>query len=196
MLLAILLLLTAVGLLAAALVTGKIVLAWGSVAVSAVVAVLLLALGRRSRRRRREAERAARESSLEDVAKVDPLIGDAVPAGPAHSPNPAPAGQADPVTNGQPATRLTGRGEHDADDDADPDEEDTAPADLLVVRELQDEVLVVDEHPRYHLADCPWPDSARAERLPVREARELGFTPCAECRPDTTLARRRAPSVP
>jgi hypothetical protein len=72
----------------------------------------------------------------------------------------------------------------------DPGEEDTDAADLLVVYELIDEVLVVDEHPRYHLPRCRWPDQAHAEWLPVREARELGFTPCERCRPDTTLARK------
>lgn len=74
--------------------------------------------------------------------------------------------------------------------EAEPAEEDTDAADLLVIYELMDEVLVVDEHPRYHLPRCRWPDRARAERLPVREARELGFTPCGRCRPDTTLARK------
>ena len=74
--------------------------------------------------------------------------------------------------------------------DTEPGEEDTDAADLLVVCELIDEVLVVDEHPRYHLARCRWPDHTRAERLAVCEARELGFTPCDRCRPDTTLARK------
>jgi hypothetical protein len=73
-------------------------------------------------------------------------------------------------------------------------EEDTDAADLLVVYELTDEVLVVDEHPRYHLARCRWPDRERAERLPVREARQLGFTPCERCRPDKALARKHRAS--
>jgi hypothetical protein len=69
-------------------------------------------------------------------------------------------------------------------------EEETDAADLLVVYELVDEVLVNDGHPRYHLARCRFSDHARGERLPVREARDLGFTPCGRCRPDTTLARK------
>lgn len=69
-------------------------------------------------------------------------------------------------------------------------EEDTDAADLLVVYELTEEVLVVDEQPRYHLPHCRWPNLERAERLPVREARELGFTPCGRCRPDKALARK------
>lgn len=80
--------------------------------------------------------------------------------------------------------------------DEDPGEEDTDAADLLVVYELIDNVLVVDQHPRYHLARCQLADHARAERLPVREARELGFTPCDQCRPDTTLARQHRSTRP
>jgi len=81
-------------------------------------------------------------------------------------------------------------GEETEGDDGEPGEEDTDAADLLVIYELADEVLVVDEQPRYHLARCRWPDHERAERLPVREARQLGFTPCERCRPDTILARK------
>jgi hypothetical protein len=83
----------------------------------------------------------------------------------------------------------TSDGELQAGDEQ-PGEEDTDAADLLLIYELADEVLVVDEQPRYHLARCRWHDHERAERLPVREARELGFTPCDRCRPDTTLARK------
>jgi hypothetical protein len=81
-------------------------------------------------------------------------------------------------------------GEETDGDDSEPGEEDTDAADLLVIYELADEVVVVDEQPRYHLARCRWPDHERAERLPVREARQLGFTPCDRCRPDTILARK------
>lgn len=69
-------------------------------------------------------------------------------------------------------------------------EEDTDAADLLVVYGLTTEVLVIDQHPRYHVDRCPLADSTSAERLAVSEARELGFTPCGRCRPDTTLARK------
>lgn len=144
--LAVLLLLSAVGLLIAALVTAEVVLAWGSVGISAVAAMVLLLRRRRLRRR------------LRAKPKAEPA--DAASAG------------------------------------AVPDEEDTDPADLLVVSDLPDEVLVVDEYPRYHLESCSWPDTARAERLPVGEARELGFTPCAQCSPDAALAsRHRAEST-
>ncbi len=79
----------------------------------------------------------------------------------------------------------------------DPPEEDVEVTDLLTVVDLSDEVLVVDEHPRYPLADCPWPAGRETIPLPVREARTDGFTPCARCGPDAHLgaverARRAA----
>ena len=74
------------------------------------------------------------------------------------------------------------------DPDAEPAEEDTDAADLLAVTELDSEVRVVDERPRYHLATCRWLAGRPALTLPIREARELGFTPCAVCSPDRSLA--------
>lgn len=182
MLAILLLLLAAVGLVVAALVTGQIVLAWGSVGASAVVAVALLALRRRARRRRREAAEADRDSVLEDEEQDDALVDPQFGHTSVQPPEPSPTAAAE---DGAPDESAPPE-----DPDAEPDEEDTDAADLLVVWELSDEVLVVDEHPRYHLARCTWPDPAPTERLPVREARELGFTPCAQCRPDASLARR------
>jgi hypothetical protein len=71
---------------------------------------------------------------------------------------------------------------------ADPPEEDVEVTDLLLVVDLADEVLVVDEHPRYHLAGCPWLGGRETIPLPLREARTDGFTPCARCAPDAHLA--------
>jgi hypothetical protein len=50
-------------------------------------------------------------------------------------------------------------------------------------------VLVVDEHPRYHLAGCPHLAGSVPFPLPMVEARVDGFTPCGTCAPDRTLAR-------
>lgn len=175
LLLAILLLVAAVGLLIAALVTGHFVVAWGSVGASALIAVLLLLRRRRSRLRSRGGTAARPEPAddeLDAAAEPDPR----------RKPHPA---KADPATPSSVESDT---------EESDPGEEDTDAADLLVVWELTDEVLVVDEYPRYHLVRCQWPGAARTERLPVREARELGFTPCALCRPDATLARRRRAS--
>ena len=60
--------------------------------------------------------------------------------------------------------------------------------DLLLVVDLHDEVHVVDEHPRYHLAGCPWLAGRTSIPLPVDEARTDGFTPCGRCAPDHGLA--------
>jgi hypothetical protein len=60
---------------------------------------------------------------------------------------------------------------------------------------VEDEVLVVDELPRYHLAGCRSLAGIPVISLPAREAVELGFTPCAWCTPDRALsARHRAPA--
>jgi len=75
-------------------------------------------------------------------------------------------------------------------DDQEPDEEDIDAADVLVVGGLATEVLVVDEHPRFHLPSCSWLGGRPTLPLPVSEALELGFTGCARCTPATVLAAR------
>ena len=78
-------------------------------------------------------------------------------------------------------------------DGAPPEEPRDADAAALVAG-LDDEVLVVDELPRYHLAGCRSIGASPVIPLPAREAVELGFTPCAWCTPDRSLsARHRAP---
>lgn len=74
--------------------------------------------------------------------------------------------------------------------DEEPPEEDTDAADLLVVADLVDEVRVLDERPRYHLSSCSWLAGRPTLGLPVQEARQLQFTPCALCTPDAVLVRR------
>jgi hypothetical protein len=158
------LLLAAVGLLIAALGTGYTGLAWGSVALSVVAAVMILRRWRRSWLQHQDAPVVTASAEVDAPPSENILL----------SENTLPDENA-PDENAQ-AAEFT--------------EEDTDAADLLVVYELTDEVLVVDEHPRYHLPRCRFPEHARGVALPVREARELGFTPCGRCRPDTTLARR------
>jgi hypothetical protein len=285
LLLAILLLLVAVGLLAAVVVTGQIALAWASVGVSALVALVLVVRQRSVRRgrdsgaesdlaqsaaARPESARPARPEAAQpadaesaDAESADPTAAEpgtaaseagseataaetagsetvgseavaaeatgsegagsetvAAESGGAESAEAEPADSVsptedesgagakvgvldvadDPATEAQsaePAPPTGARGDPpaaDRPDDAEPDEEDTDAADHLLVWEMPDEVLVVDEHPRYHLAGCSWPDAAHTEAISVREARELGFTPCGECRPDRTLARRHRAS--
>jgi hypothetical protein len=186
--LTVLLLLAAVGLLIASLGPGRASLAWGSVGLSAVAAAIILRRWRRSWLKRHDAPEDE-IVLLEDESTTDAEAGEAqlAPASVTSAPEQSPAevggvgSSAAQVAEGQP-------------DEGQPDEEDTDAADLLVVYELTDQVLVVDENPRYHLARCRLPDHERAERLPVREARELGFTPCGRCRPDTALARKHRAS--
>ncbi|GIJ77762.1 hypothetical protein SAMN05443287_111142 [Micromonospora phaseoli] len=56
-----------------------------------------------------------------------------------------------------------------------------------LVAGLADEVRVIDGRPRYHLDECPHLVGREHEPLPVAEAVDLGFTPCAHCTPDTIL---------
>lgn len=74
------------------------------------------------------------------------------------------------------------------DEEDDPAIEEVEVTDLLLVMDLHDEVVVVDEHPRYHLAGCRWLRGRTAIPLPIDEARTDGFTPCAVCEPDRHLA--------
>lgn len=68
-----------------------------------------------------------------------------------------------------------------------PAEQRVTPAEAARVARLPDAVEVVDGRPRYHLANCPHLLGRVAETLPVAEAVELGFTPCAQCAPATVL---------
>ncbi|MGH3692427.1 MAG: hypothetical protein ACRDRX_00200 [Pseudonocardiaceae bacterium] len=178
--LTVVLLLAAVGLLIAALGTDRTGLAWGSVALSAVAAARILRRWRRSWLQRQDAP-DDESALLQDKPITGAEAGDEqlVPASPTAV-----------QKAGSAQVQSSDTRSDEGLDEGPPGEEDTDAADLLLVYELTDEVLVIDEHPRYHLARCRWPDQARAERLPVREARELGFTPCDRCRPDTALARR------
>ncbi|WP_448619815.1 hypothetical protein [Geodermatophilus sp. URMC 65] len=117
---------------------------------------------------------------------------------------PASALPAAPAGNGRPADDAPARrGAHEPREappdpaTGEPGEEDVQVTDLLLVVDIADEVLVVDEHPRYHLPGCPFLEGREGIGLPMVEARTDGFTPCATCRPvrhlaDTERSRRRA----
>jgi len=99
------------------------------------------------------------------------------------------------VTTG--SLRAQGRGAHAAADEPaggaateEPGVEEVEVTDLLLVVDLTDEVLVVDEHPRYHLEGCRFLAGRDTFPLPLDEARTDGFTPCALCAPDRHLADR------
>lgn len=80
--------------------------------------------------------------------------------------------------------------EAELDPEAEPAEEDTDAADVLIVTDLDIEVRVLDERPRYHLGDCRWVGDRASLPLPIKEARQLGFDPCAVCTPDAVIAKR------
>ena len=163
-----LLVLAAFGLLVLALASGTTGWAWGSVALSVAAAVVLVLDW--ARRRRRDAAAGAGGRAGE-AKTADTTVAS---AGANSGPDDA-AAEAVPESD-------SGRSRRE------PAEEDTDTADLLVVAGLTDEVLVVDERPRYHLPSCEWARGHPTMPLPVREARELGFTPCALCTPDAVLA--------
>ncbi len=75
-------------------------------------------------------------------------------------------------------------------DGGEPPVEEVEVTDLLLVVDLKDEVLVVDEHPRYHLSGCPHLAGQETIPIPLDEAKTDGFTPCGICRPDATIADR------
>jgi hypothetical protein len=77
----------------------------------------------------------------------------------------------------------------DAGPDGEPPVEEVEVTDLLLVVDLHDDVVVVDEHPRYHLPECPFLRGRTSIPLPIDEARTDGFTPCGLCSPDRHLAQ-------
>lgn len=113
-------------------------------------------------------------------------------AGPTAPERSSPTPDADDAAAGDPAgTELADGEQDDFDDLGDPADE--PPAELLLASEeavlshRDDEVLVVDGRPRYHLTGCPHLNDKSSEPLPVAEAVELGFTPCSRCAVATTL---------
>jgi len=74
--------------------------------------------------------------------------------------------------------------------DGEPPAEEVEFTDLLMIMDLSDEVLVVDEHPRYRLTGCPYVAGVAVIPVPMDQARLDGFTPCGTCAPDRTLAAR------
>lgn len=138
---------------------------------------------------------AVRVTGPEPEPPVEPAAADRAPQAPAAV---APPPDGHPV-HVPPARRGAHEPREAPVDPAtgEPGEEDVEVTDLLLVVDLDDEVLVVDEHPRYHLASCPFLEGREAVGLPMVEARTDGFTPCGLCRPvrhlaDTERSRRQS----
>lgn len=173
------LVLAALGLLVAALITANSLWAWISIGLS-VFAGLLLIFDLLRRRKKRSA--APTEETADDEA-------DEVPE--ADEPDEAD----DKPEDAEQTVLMPAAGElGDADEapetqrNGDPGEEKSEPADVAVVSELEVEVVVVDEYPRYHVTTCAWLETRDTIPLGIGEARQLGFTPCALCTPDAEIA--------
>ncbi|MEU0531095.1 hypothetical protein [Amycolatopsis tolypomycina] len=179
------LVLAALGLLVTALMTASSLWAWVSIGLSVLAGLLLVADW--LRRRRRSAAPAAAQAL---PARAEP---EALPASGAAMPEPeeeqttlipATGDLGDPADAPEPADASA---EAETTADSDPGVEETPEEDVAVLADLEDEVVVVDEHPRYHLRTCTWLGTRDTIPIGVGEARQLGFTPCDVCRPDATL---------
>ncbi|MFG3699168.1 hypothetical protein ACGF5C_14800 [Micromonospora sp. NPDC047620] len=189
-----LLILVAVVLLVAGLAGGSSVLLVVSIAASLLAAVALVAGARQAAGDRLAAERPERPSRTA-----------ARPAGPAFAYGP-PVEPEIPVQHVPPTVDAGGTGWRQPPEppvadagsrgaapgavgayDDEPAAQDVSPADAARVARLDAEVRVIDGRPRYHLAGCAHLVGREHESLPVGEAVELGFTPCAHCAPDTVL---------
>ncbi|RSM57042.1 hypothetical protein DMH03_27665 [Amycolatopsis sp. WAC 01376] len=174
------LVLAALGLLVAALITANSLWAWISIGLS-VVAGLLLLFDLLRRRKKRAAEvpvEEAAEDSAEDASDDESAEGE--------EKKPEDVEQ----TVLMPAAGELGDAEEAEEPQrtGDPGEEDSDPEDVAVVSELETEVVVVDEYPRYHVTSCTWLETRDTIPLGIGEARQLGFTPCALCTPDAEIA--------
>jgi hypothetical protein len=138
-----------------------------------------------------EAINAARSEDPDEFAwrRPEPVHAEAVQAEPVH----AEPVHAEPVhaeamatDEGPDLDADLDAGLDDADEDDPADEplpQKVSPADAVRVARLDNEVLVVDGRPRYHVPDCPHLVGKLTEPIPVNEAVELGFSPCGLCRP-------------
>jgi hypothetical protein len=197
-----LLVLVALALFVGGIATGATALYYACIAV-ALVAVVLLVLSRWAGRAVAQEEPAA-----PDVRRIErtppppppsaaapPAERTAVPHDLVHQDDDGPGraigthSGASSVTDGTAAPPPVGRTvEEDTADVDEPAVEEVEVTDLLLVMDLHDDVVVVDEHPRYHLASCAWLRGRTPIPLPIDEARTDGFTPCAVCSPDRHLA--------
>jgi hypothetical protein len=181
------LVLLGLGLFVAGILTGVTVLYWACVAACVVAAVLLIVVRRQIGTTPAAAEPAAEPRAADEDAGGTTAPADSEAEGAASVP--ATSGRA-PGDTGSATGSAAGTAAAAPEDLPDPGVEEVEVTDLLLVVDLKDEVLVVDEHPRYHLVDCSWLAGRETIPLPLDEARSDGFTPCAVCSPDRNLAER------
>jgi hypothetical protein len=72
--------------------------------------------------------------------------------------------------------------------DSDGDEPAAAATEAPLRAHGDETVWVIDGRPRYHVAACAFLANRASEPIPLRQAVEDGFTPCALCDPDAALA--------
>lgn len=188
-----LLILVAVGLLVAGVLSDSNVPIIGSIGATVIAAVVLIIGVRltasgdesydrdgqdtdRSRSRRGRIPTQSRDGREPDLVDVD----DRTQVQAFETFRPDVAAQAVPVV--------------DEDPPGEPSAQMTSPADAARVASMATEVIVIDGRPRYHLSGCVHLLGRDSEPLPVGEALELGFTPCGLCEPDSALlaeARQR-----
>jgi outer membrane biosynthesis protein TonB len=194
------LVLAALGLLVSALITASSLWAWVSIGLSVLAGLILVADWLRRRRRAAapaepekpvseepvppaEEPSAAEKPAEEEQTVLIPAAGDL--GDPADTPEPEP--EPEPEAEAEKTVVAEAPAETPNGIVADPGEEETSDADIAVLADLEDEVVVVDEHPRYHLTTCVWLGPRDTIPIGVGEARQLGFTPCDRCRPDANL---------
>jgi len=177
------LVLAALGLLVTALITASSLWAWVSIGLSVLAGLILVADW--LRRRRRAAAPPAPAAPAVSEPEPEPE-----PAAPAEEEQttliPAAGDLGDPADTPEPEP-SDASAEDETTPDSEPGVEETPEEDAALLADLEDEVVVVDEHPRYHLRTCPWLGPRDTIPIGVGEARQLGFTPCDRCRPNTTL---------
>ncbi|MGY1916276.1 hypothetical protein [Blastococcus sp. SYSU DS0973] len=200
-----LLVLLGFGLFVGGLLTGVTALYWSCVAACVVAAGVLIAARRKMAARSASATTppatapavppAAAGPDLATGATAAPPTAEPTPAtvqqtSPDTAPEPGTAPVAGPATGATAASVAATQGPEAPVELPDPPVEEVEVTDLLIIVDLTDEVLVVDEHPRYHVPGCVHLQGHSPIPLPLDEARTDGFTPCGVCRPDRTLAKR------
>lgn len=197
-----LLLLTGVVLLVTGLIQGDDTYLVGAIIAALVAAVCIYGASRRTRARQEEAQRSRSRSARinqrrpvrhDDEAEVDSRL-----RGRDTDRTTAMAAAEKPVDHAEPRERpVDNRPTEDvdlaADGEAVPADE---PAELAMssveaaaLMRMDAEVMVVDGRPRFHLGGCVHLVDRESEALPAFEAVELGFSPCALCRPAQSLLR-------
>ncbi|CAA9268119.1 MAG: FIG00816010: hypothetical protein [uncultured Blastococcus sp.] len=189
-----LLVLLGLGLFVGGVLTGETALYWGCVGACVVAAVLLLLARRKLGPSAPTSDAPASDAPAPDApAAGSQRTAAAEPdAGPGAAPvTGAPAAGAAPLAQAPAPAGPDGAAAHAPRQELpDPPVEEVEVTDLLLVVDLRDEVLVIDEHPRYHVEGCRHVGGRATIPLPLDEARADGFTPCAVCAPDRTLAQR------